>query len=563
VTGSGAQASRSALRFELAVVGLLFALSGAAALIYQVAWQRILALHSGVGIYSVAIIVASFMVGLGIGSHASGVLSRRVTPGRALRLFALLELGIALFAAASPTLYYDVLYVRAAWLYEPLWRAALAHLGALIIPTTLMGMSLPFLVRAMVRDSESAVGTIGWLYGVNVLGAALGALLTPWFLIRHFGISGAIFCGVSCNALAGLGALALVGRVRSEEPSPAEEAAEVQARPDAHRFGLWLALYATSGFCALALEILWFRLIDVAVKASAFTFGTVLSIYLVGLATGSLLGGRLVARLRDPLRAFLLLQCALLFYAGLGVLVLASASPNWPGMAWFFKYWHSRAGLPLGKVWDAGTLVRLYLLLPVALYALPTVLMGVSFATLQRAVQSDSRTSGFKVGVLQAANIAGCVAGSLLVALAGLPWLGSLGTWRALLVFGVTFALLGLWQYGLRSPFLVATPALAALALLLPAPQALWQRLHGGEGAATSYGEDAAGVVALLPDTADQWHMLVNGRLISDLPVGGMHSQLGAIPAIVHPAPRAIAIIGLGSGDTAWAAGCRGSTFAG
>jgi predicted membrane-bound spermidine synthase len=564
VTQSRAHGPASAAPpLELAVVGLLFTLSGAAALVYQVAWQRILALHSGVGIYSVAIIVASFMAGLGIGSHLGGVASRRVTPARALRLFALIELGIGLFAAASPMLYYDILYLKAAWLYEPLWRAAICHLAALIVPTTLMGMSLPFLVRAMVRDSKAAGRTIGLLYGVNVIGASLGALVTPWLLMRHLGIASAIFCGVLCNALAGLGALALVGRVREEEGPLADleaPAAPADQRPDSHAFALWLALYATSGFCALSLEILWFRLIDVAVKSTAFTFGTVLSIYLLGLAAGSLWGARRVARLHDPLRAFLLLQCALIFYSGLVVLILASLTSQWPGMAWFFEYWRGRDGFRLGSIWDAGAILRLYVALPVALYGLPTVLMGVSFAVLQRAVHDDPKTSGFKVGVLQAANIAGCVAGSLLVGLVGLTWLGTPGTLRVLLALGGTFGLLGLRFYGVRSPFALAVPALAVLAWLLPAPEALWQRLHGGERGVSYFGEDASGVIALTPDPGDRWRMSVNGRSISALPFGGMHSQLGAIPSVIHPAPRSVAIIGLGSGDTAWAAGCRSPT---
>src|SRR6185295_7075042 len=94
-------------------VGLAFFLSGAAALIYQVTWQRLLALQSGVGIYSIAMIVAAFMVGLGLGSHAGGVLSERLPRRSALLAFAGLELAIGLFGLASGRLYYDWLYLRA------------------------------------------------------------------------------------------------------------------------------------------------------------------------------------------------------------------------------------------------------------------------------------------------------------------------------------------------------------------------------------------------------------------------------------------------------------------
>ena len=112
----------------LPAVGAAFFVSGISALVYQIAWQRILALHSGVGIYSIAMIVAAFMAGLGAGSHVGGVLSARVSRASALRIFAALELGIAAFGAASSWIYYDWLYVRAGWLYAPPWRAALLHL---------------------------------------------------------------------------------------------------------------------------------------------------------------------------------------------------------------------------------------------------------------------------------------------------------------------------------------------------------------------------------------------------------------------------------------------------
>ena len=552
---SDARASRS----ELLVVGALFVLSGAAALVYQVAWQRILVLHSGVGIYSVAIIVAAFMAGLGIGSHWGGVLSARVSPLRALRLFAFLELGIGAFASLSPWLYYDALYVEGGWIYTSLPRAAAAHLLALVVPTTLMGMSLPFLVRAMVRDLESAGPTIGILYGVNVVGAAIGAFLAPWLLLRHLGVVGAIYVGVALNVATGLGALALAGRVKPDAPAPDEPPGVPLASGS---FALWVVLYATSGFCALSLEVLWFRLVDVAVKSTAFTFGTVLAVYLAGLALGSLLGVRLVRALRDPLRAFLLCQCGLLAYSGLIVVLLVVLPPATPGLAWFFEYWRERQGFRLGSMWDVAAVARLYLLLPVATYGPPTFLMGLAFAVLQRAVHDDPRTSGFKVGLLQAANIGGCVTGSLLTGLFGLNSLGTPETLRALILVGVGFALLGIRHHGVLSLFAPAAAGLAALALALPDSERLWLRLHGLAQPPAFFGEDAAGVVALTPEPepARTWRMSVNGRSISTLPFGGVHSHLGAVPAAMHPDPRRIAVIGLGSGDTAWAAGLRPGT---
>jgi predicted membrane-bound spermidine synthase len=562
---------RSSRGVELALAGALFCSSGAAALVYQVAWQRILALHTGVGVYSVATIVAAFMLGLGLGSQWGGALSARISASRALLMFALLELGIAAFGSLSCWLYYDLLYQRAPWLYRSLLTAAPAHVLALLLPTTLMGMSLPFLVRAIVREGEAKSATIGYLYAINVVGAALGSLLTPWVLARLVGIDGAVLLAAAANAATGLGALGL----RALAPPPADatlaDASEPEPRPQAgapaqgEAFAPLLVLYALSGFCSLSLEIVWFRIVDVAVKSTAFTFGTVLAIYLFGLAGGSFAGIALVPRTKDPLRAFLLSQCGVLLYSTAAIALLVRLPPELPLLRWLHAYWPSYEGFQLGAQWEWGALLRLYLAFPVALYAVPTALMGLSFVALQQAVQNDVRLAGRKVGSLQAANIAGGVLGSLGVGLALLSWLGSAGTLRLLTASGLVFAAIGVKRYGARSPFAAAAAALLALAVLLPDGQALWRRLHASPSAIVE--EDATSVVAITaslglatPAGQQRQQMMVNGKGISWLPFGGVHSVIGAAPAIVHERPLELAIIGLGSGDTAWAAGCRKET---
>jgi hypothetical protein len=549
---------------ELAIVGALFCVSGAAALVYQVAWQRILVLHTGVGVYSVALIVAAFMAGLGLGSQIGGVQSARLSPRRALVVFGFLELGVAAFAATSCFLYYDVLYLRAGALYENPLTAALAQLAALLLPTTLMGMSLPFLVRAMVREAASADRTIGYLYGLNVVGASLGSFLTPWLLIRAWGIDGAVLAGAAASFSVGAGAFALLqiapppdaraevesGALRSPPPS-------IQDASRRLRFGAWLLLYALSGFVSLSLEILWFRIVDVAVKSTAFTFGTVLGIYLLGLAAGGLAGTVFAHRVSRPLRAFLVCQCLLVLYSACGVCLLAALPTDWPVYRWFHEYWPRYEGFQLGIQWDPLAFLRLYVLLPGLLYLVPTMLMGLSFVVLQRATQDDVRTSGRKVGSLQAANIVGGVLGSLGVGLLTLTWLGTTGTLRLLTASGLVFAAIGIRHHGART-FGTFAAALLALVGLLPSQRALWLRLHGTSQALVE--EDATGVVAIAEGGPKRWQMMVNGKGISWLPFGGVHSLMGAAPAIVHAKPLDVAIIGLGSADTAWAASCRPET---
>lgn len=550
-----------------ALLAAAFLASGAAALVYQVAWQRILALQSGVGIYSVAAIVAAFMLGLGAGSLGGGLLSVRLSAPAALIAFACVELGIGVLGALSCWLYYDVLYVHAAWLYTPIWRAALVHLAVLLPPTFLMGMSLPLLARATVADARTAGRTLGLLYGINLLGAALGALLAPWLLIRFYGIQGATFAAAAANLFAGaVGLAAGARRSRGEAASTAGQtaptagrtAAASSARGDGRALRWWVLLYALSGFCALSLEVLWFRLLDVAVKSSAFTFGTLLFVYLLGSGLGCLTAAARTDRVERPLPTFLALQCALIAYAGVAVLLLAWLPPGTPLLRWYEEYWAGNVRFRFELGYWSGIL-RLYGVLPLVLFGPPTFLMGASFPLLQRAVQDDPATAGRKVGLLQAANIAGCVAGSLVVGLLALASVGTTGTLRVLMACGVVFAVIGMGT-GSRPLFTALAAILVTAAVAVPGQGHLWMRLHGRPETAGVVSEDATGVAAIADMPNGAHGVFVNGKTHSAIPYGGMHTRLGAAPAIVHPAPQDVAIVGLGSGDTAWAAGCRPET---
>ncbi len=552
----------------LLLLGLVFCVSGVSALLYQVAWQRILVLHSGVGMYSVAMIVAAFLAGLGIGSYWGGVLSKRTSQLTALRIFACLELGVGVFALLSPYLFYELLYQQYPFLFANIWSAGFLHFLLLLVPTTMMGMSLPFITRGTVFNPTTASQTIGYLYGINVLGAALGALLAPWVFIRLFGIDGAIYIGAMGNLFAGVVTLVLGSRIVPVEQVHHVVGIDVQPPvgvedPKSHAFSLWMALYTMSGFVAVSLEIIWFRLIDVAVKASAFTFGTVLAIFLLGLGIGSLAGGSLALRMRRPLRMFLLFQCVLLIYSGLAVSALVFFPPEWPLYSKLVAYWFDAEGLPLGPNAFAAhprLMLTLYGVLPCFLYGIPTLLMGLCFGILQRAVHDDPKSSGFKVGILQAGNIIGNVAGSLVAGLLLLNFLGTAVALKCMIAIGLIFAAIGIFFYGGRWVFSVAACTLMLLLFVMPSGSELWHRLHGLTDVQAMVREDAVAVVAMAPKDNESYRMTVNGKSHSYLPYGGIATLLGSGPALIHPSPQDVAVIGLGSGNTAWATACRQET---
>jgi spermidine synthase len=542
---------------------VLFILSGAAALVYQVAWQRLLALTTGVAVHSIAIITAAFMAGLGIGSHLGGVLSSRLSRRQSLLAFAAIELAVAVFATLSVPFYYHLLYEQAGWLYAGLTRATLTHFASLLAPTALMGMSLPLLVRGLVWDRASAPRTIGLLYGANALGAAAGAFLTPWVLLRYLGVVGAVCLGAAGSAAAALGAAviarSLLGARSAEEESPAAATAPAASADEpAQPFGRWVALYALSGFVSLALEMAWFRVLDVAAKGAAFTFGTLLGIYLVGLAGGTFAASLLAARVRRPLAAFLSCQVGIVLTTLVAHAAMVWLPADWPIVSALVRYGTRLYGLQM-FAFDFREFLAVYVAMPLVLLGPSTFLMGFGFPILQRATQAGPLTSGRRVGLLQAANIAGCTLGSLLTGLVLFDAIGTAGVFRALALLSAAVALVG-WRASRRGRFVGLAAALLMLAAVFPTNDQLWLRLHGAPRADASYvEEDAATVTALTPKRGG-YNMAINGRAESWLPYGYLHTVIGGLPAIVHSAPEEVAVIGLGSGDTAWSAACRAET---
>jgi predicted membrane-bound spermidine synthase len=188
----GVAASLPAAHFAL---GLAFSVSGAAALIYQVCWQRLLFEAFGVDIESVTIIVSTFMLGLGVGALAGGELADRY-PGRALAMFALTELAIAVFGVLSPWL---IRAVGAATMRGPLAEIAAVNFLLLLIPTALMGATLPILVTHVVRRLHNIGVSIGLLYFANTLGAALGAAATGMLALYYLGLTATICLAAALN----------------------------------------------------------------------------------------------------------------------------------------------------------------------------------------------------------------------------------------------------------------------------------------------------------------------------------------------------------------------------
>ena len=568
---------------------LLFFASGFVALLYQVIWQRLLGLVTGLDLYAVTLIVAVFMFGMGAGSFAGGAWADRLPTSRLLVVFAISETVIAAFALVSTRLYHDLLYGLAVAPGASSTLLAAAGAATLLIPTFCMGVTLPVLSRALTDSLSSASSRIARLYGWNTLGAAMGAWIGSALVIRTFGYERSLWLGAVVNLGAAATTVWLSRQLTGDATSGQTDARAadgpvddrlIDSRPlSTDRGGAatwswrtWVALYFVSGFIALGLELVWFRLLGVVLKSTAFTFPLLLGFYLIGVGGGSLIGRMLANRTSRPSRWFLLAQAGVGLYAGLSIGFLIWGLETQPLLEPARRYLaqYDPVDFSFNFLEFQPRQLALYLGAPALLILPSTLLMGTSFALLQRAIQQNLAEVGRRVAALQTANILGSTLGTVVVGVWLIDRVGTSGTLQWLTVASGLFLALAVLDRLARHHLLVRLAGIAlsfvvaiASARTVPDAATFWGQLHAVPAARIIHREDGTGVAVLTsPDRffRRRTDVYVNGLGQSSIPFNGTHSYLGLVPALLHPAPKRIAIIGLGSGDTLYSASGRPET---
>ncbi len=426
------------------LVLLLFTLSGVSGLIYEIVWIRQLSHLLGGTSYAISIVLAAFMGGLALGSRFFG--ARADGTARPLRLYAYLEFGIAALAALIYLLisFAPPAYIVIARLMPGPTLGVLRALIALLLllpPTFLMGGTLPLLSRVIVRDKERLGSGLGLLYGVNTFGAVLGSFFTGFVLIAALGHAGSTLLAVCINLLIGIAIWSIDRRLdpmppaEPEPPRPTQvegAGSEAIAPPlDGEMDGRLLAvLFALSGFASLGYELYWSRGLQHFLGNSTYAFSAMLSTFLLGLALGGWLGGRLVDRVAKPSRLLAWVQIAV-GASALGTVLLL---------------WEWLPSLGRGSVFDAAELSwNAYIMLRFGTAALimivPTVLTGMTFPIVNRIGIRSLSELGKGVGSLYFANTIGSILGSLAAGFILLPLLGAKG---ALILTGCLSAAIGL-----------------------------------------------------------------------------------------------------------------------
>jgi len=531
---------------------LLYGLSGAAALVYQVLWVRLLGLTFGVTVYAAATVFASFMAGLAAGSALGGRLADRTR--NPLRAFGLIELGAGITALASPVLLDAVQALFIRWhpgtsegdLRLTLLRFFLSAI-VLIVPAMLMGATLPMIVRAA-RAYAGHAARLGVLYGTNTIGAMTGTLMAGLWMVPALGMTRSFLLAAGLNALIGVTAILASRRaatvaadadaLRTPNSELRTSHAELVLPP---RWAI-AAIVLLSGFVALVLEVVWFRVLAaIILQPTTYAFTIMLAAVLAGIGLGSYVAGLILRRTR---RWGLWLAAAEI---GTGVFALLS----FRGMAWSFDVMRWTEEFIARYLPEhlapllVGTFVSIF---PAAL------MMGIALPVALAAWTAGSTgQQGRRLGNVYALNVAGSIAGSLAGGFVLLPLLGShrsLVLLSLLMIAGAFLLLPGLerrWQAALAASGIslgalgVATlPDLNAVVLPLRYEdmETLWRK----EGIQTT--------VAV--QQGPRRVLLLNGlHQANDSPgMVGFHRHLALLPLALHPNPRTFLSVGLGGGAT-------------
>jgi spermidine synthase len=511
---------------DSALLSILFFCSGMPALIYEIVWQRALFAIYGINAQSVAVIVTAFMLGLGIGGLAGGWVATRF-PRQALLLFGALELGVAVFGLASLRIFH--------WAATYTAGASLPHvivfsMALLLVPTVLMGATLPILVEHLVLSSGRVGQSVAMLYFANTLGSAFACYLCAVLLLREFGQGRTIVVAASVNAT--VAATVLFARRLRAKPSASRPTIPDRARPSMPT-AIAVVIAGVSGFIALGLEIVWFRVFVLASADRAPAFALLLCTYLAGIAAGSYILERAAERTdSDGGRAII----------G-GVLLLAGAtSPYLPPLVAFV----------------AGNGLT-YLSTAIAFFVV-AALIGSVFPLLCRlAVAADSAV-GRGVSLIYVSNIVGAASGSLVI---GFFWMNRFGLRQITFQLGIAAVFAGALiiysgSFTGRRVLSAAGPALAlTVALLSPLTYGrLFEKLSFGpfvkaRGAFAHTVENRNGVIEVTRSGAVLGSGVYDGYFNTDPShdVNGIYRAF-AISAF-DPDPGKMLMIGLSSGS--WA----------
>lgn len=528
----------------------LFLLSGVSGLIYQIVWTRMLVLVFGNTMLATATVVSAFMGGLAAGSYILGKYIDR-KPRSLIRVYAALEAGIGIFALLFP------LVIDAATpLYAYLFRAVEGNIVSLNlirffvcfliigVPTFLMGGTLPVLIKRFTRAEDSIGSETGFLYGLNTVGAVLGTFACGYVLLRVLGMQHTTWIAVAINL--GVAVIAwLLGQHANEKNLTYKAATEHENDKQAeHSYSplvirMVLIGIGISGFCALAYEVFWTRMLNLFLHNNIYSFTAILGTFLVGIAAGSLLYARFLSHSKQQVRIFVTLQ--------FGIGLISYATP------FIFRLFHASI---FNNFDETLTLAKTaMIMLP------PTVMMGIAVPLAIQICRKGANKEGTSVGTVYAVNTIGAIFGAFI---AGFILLPETGLHRGVLLVASlnlvagALPLVAITRPSMRLAWTTSTLAVIAL-LFITAPQSLFKGLFQAAHphADIVYYQEGKVANVVVYDFKNlgykDFHLNAVNEASSRLWHVQLFKLLGLLPTVLHENPDDALMIAFGAGMSAGA----------
>jgi spermidine synthase len=575
------------------LVLLCFFLSGTAGLIYEIIWTRLLALVMGATVYSLSTVLVAFMAGLGLGAWLISGPMRRHPEWSRLRLYGIFEIIIGLWCLGLPWLMgaveplFAVIYNR---LYgsDPgaLFTYSLAQFGIcaplMLVPTTLMGATLPLLADHVARRPGEVGRGVGLVYGINTVGAMVGAVAAGYLLIPLLGFTGTNVLAVAGNFVAGGLALWLARRDGRDEVPSTESAETAQPMlsetPSRGLAAVVFTIFALSGLASMSYQIGWTRVISLIIDSTTYSFTIIVTCFILGLGLGSLLLSRMVDREPRPVMLLGLVQALIGLTAMVTLPILGLLS------VWIFFLMIAHHGQ-----WWLMQLIIFGLVL--GLLILPTLLMGATFPLVAR-ILAPRGGVGPVVGRAYAFNALGAIAGTFIAGFLLIPH-PAIGTERTLLLATALNVALGIvavfaapeLRLGRRAALAMGMGALwvAGFFVCVPvnddgvrgwdrdivtsSPLFYYEQFFAGSlqhemdfegyldslGPREDYREGPFSTVVIREGLRGhaRSHMIYTGGRPEASDADAMQNVLTHLGMMLHPDPRRVCVIGLGSGSTA------------
>jgi spermidine synthase len=526
-------------------------LSGANGLMMEIVFRRQLLLSLGVTHYSVATVLTVFMAGLAIGSFLFGRLADHIK--YPIKLYGLLEVGVGLSGLLLIAVfsYLDPFYVKLQLVFGSagspnILLKLLPAAMVLLIPTTLMGGTLPVIGKALTNENQSAGSPLGLLYGINTFGGVVGVIGATFFLLGTVGAMLTLAIVSIINTIIGLVSLLIFGKI-IRIASIDSNSNHANLKPRKTQIGVLgfdkisLAAFFLAGFAALSLEVHWTRILAYVVGSHGYAFGIILAAFLCGIALGSTLASRFADRLKRPV-----------IWLGLTQLMIAGTAFTASIIMFRLRGLTGWLTLHAGDSWDRFITAEMVILF--ALLLAPTFCMGAVFPLVMTVCIKTYKKLGQSVGNAYMLNTLGSILGAFFAGFIFIPYLGiTRGLKLTLLISILGGAILFL---NIRSKPVIKICAMILIVLL---GGMVWYRpigyrlqyLRMGERL-IFYDESSSATVSVREDEEGGRMLSVNG--LDEVPVDPASlltfRVLAHLPMLLHPSPLNVMVLSLGGAIT-------------